>query len=343
MSGAVLVVNAGSTSLKLSIVAPDDDEVPVDSLQVAHGQVVAVGHRLVHGGAHFREPMVIDDDVERRLMSLVALAPLHMHPALDAIRQARAALPDVPHVAAFDTAFHATIPDVAADYALPADIRDQHGIRRYGFHGLSVQWAAQRVPVPRLVVCHLGGGCSVTAVRDGSSIDTTMGFTPLDGVPMATRSGAVDPGVLLYLLRAGMSVDELDRLLEQRSGLLGLSGESGSVKDLETSSSFAADHALKVFEYRVATAIGAAAVALDGLDAIVFTAGIGEHSPRVRANVCARLGTLGVRVDDAANAAAAGHVGDAEVAASDSGVRIVVVHAREGVVIARAARTLVEN
>ncbi len=337
MSGSVLVVNAGSTSLKLSVVSPDDSEAPVDSLRAARGRVVAVGHRVVHGGAHMRDPVVIDDDVERQLFALVPLAPLHMRPALDAIEHARAVLPDVPHVAVFDTAFHATMPDVAADYALPLDIRERYDIRRYGFHGLSVQWAAQRVRVARLVVCHLGGGCSVTAVRDGSSVDTTMGFTPLDGVPMATRSGAVDPGVLLHLLRTGMSVDELEQILDQRSGLLGLSGESGSVKDLEASQSPAAAHALLVFEYRVATAIGAAAVALDGLDAIVFTAGIGENSSRVRANVCRRLGSFGVRVDDAANAAP---TADADIAVPGSSVRVVVVHAREDVVIARAARAI---
>src|SRR5689334_18382689 len=158
-----------------------------------------------------------------------------MRPAVDALRQARAELPSVPHVAVFDTAFHATIPEQAATYALPRRVRDEWGVRRYGFHGLSVEWASEQVRVPRLVVCHLGGGCSVTAVRDGRSIDTTMGFTPIEGVPMATRPGSVDPGALIYLLHHHLDLDELDHMLEHESGLLGLSGLSGDVKELERS------------------------------------------------------------------------------------------------------------
>ena len=242
----------------------------------------------------------------------------------------------MPHVAVFDTAFHATIPPEAATYALPRRLRDL-GIRRYGFHGLSVQWASEQVRVARLVVCHLGGGCSVTAVRDGRSVDTTMGFTPLEGVPMATRPGSVDPGALLYLLRRGLTLDELDRALEHESGLLGLSGLSGDVRELEASDDPAARLALDVFAYRVATAVGAMAAALDGLDALVFTAGIGEHSADVRARVCARLGFLGVDVDPALNERAAP---DAEIAREGSPVRVVVLAAREDVVAARAARAL---
>jgi acetate kinase len=260
---------------------------------------------------------------------------LHNRPAVDAIAEARRALPDVPHVAVFDTAFHSTLPDVAAIYALPADWR--HEIRRYGFHGLSVQWASERVRVPRLVVCHLGGGCSVTAVRDGCSVDTTMGFTPLEGVPMATRPGTVDPGALLYLLRRGVSVEELDEVIERRSGLLALSGTSGDVAKLERSNDSRATLALSLFAYRVATAVGAMAVALDGLDALVFTAGIGEHSARVRAEVCGRLGFLGLQLDSGRNAVARP---DAEVSAAESAVRVIVVGAREELVAARAARAL---
>jgi acetate kinase len=288
----------------------------------------------VHGGG-LHEPTLIDDDVEARLSALVELAPLHNRPAMDAIAEARRAFPGIPHVAVFDTAFHATIPALAATYALPEEWR--HDIRRYGFHGLSVQWASERVRASRLVVCHLGGGCSVSAVRDGRSVDTTMGFTPLEGVPMATRSGSVDPGALLYLLRHGVSVAELDDAIEHRSGLLALSGMSADVAELERARDGAAAFALSVFAYRVAGAVGAMAVSLGGLDALVFTAGIGEHSSRVRGDVCARLRFLGVELDDARNDAAEA---DTEIASADALVRVVVIRAREELVAARAVRAL---
>src|SRR5216117_3006167 len=229
----MLCVNAGSTSLKLSVVEPDDAATAVESLDAVPDGVAAVAHRVVHGGTRFREPVVIDDAVERELEAAVELAPLHNAPALAAIRQARQALPDLPHVAVFDSAFHATIPEEAATYALPAKVREDWGIRRYGFHGLSVQWTSERVREPRLVVCHLGGGCSVTAVRDGRSVDTTMGFTPLEGVPMATRAGSVDPGALLHLLRQGVAgVDDLEHALQRESGLAGLSDHaSGDIRE----------------------------------------------------------------------------------------------------------------
>jgi acetate kinase len=198
---SVLVVNAGSTSLKLSAVREDERSDKVASLDAVPDDIAAVGHRIVHGGASFRGPVIVDDEVERSLAALTELAPLHNAPALAALDQARRVLPDVPHVAVFDTAFHATLTEEASTYALPMRVREELGIRRFGFHGLSVQWAAEHVRVGRLVVCHLGGGCSVTAVKDGRSVDTTMGFTPLEGVPMATRSGSVDPGALLHLLR----------------------------------------------------------------------------------------------------------------------------------------------
>ena len=329
--GSVLVVNAGSTSLKLSLVEADETAAPVPSLAVAPRDVEAVAHRVVHGGDRFREPVVIDDEVEGELAALADLAPLHNGPALTAIESARRALPDVRHVAVFDTAFHATLPREASTYALPRRFRDELGIRRYGFHGLSVQWAVERVPAPRLVVCHLGGGCSVTAVRDGRSVDTTMGFTPLEGVPMATRAGSVDPGALLHLLRTGaVTVDELDRALEHQSGLLGLGG-SEDPRKLEGTL------ALAVYTYRIACAVAAMAVALGGLDALVFTAGVGEGSAYVRAEVCAGLGFLGVELDATKNDGAAP---DADVASPNSAVRVVVVHAREDIVAARAVRRL---
>jgi acetate kinase len=336
---SILVVNAGSTSLKLHLVAEDETVAEVDSLSAAASlPVEAVAHRVVHGGERFREPVLIDDAVDRALAALADLAPLHNGPALAAIDRARTALPAVPHIAVFDTAFHATIPDEAAAYALPSRFRDEWGIRRYGFHGLSVQWAAGQVRVERLVVCHLGGGCSVTAVRGGRSVDTTMGFTPLEGVPMATRAGSVDPGALLHLLRAGaLDVEELDRALEHESGLLGLSGISGSVEELERSDDPRAKVALALYAYRIATAIGAMAAALGGLDALVFTAGVGEHSAAVREQVCFRLGFLGVELDPEANRVA---VPDAVVSKPSGSVRIVVLAAREELVAARAARAL---
>jgi acetate kinase len=337
----VLVVNAGSTSLKLSRVGPDDSAEPVPSLAGAPRAVDAVAHRVVHGGPLFDAPVVIDDAVERELDALVELAPLHNAPALEGLRAARAVFPDVPHVAVFDTTFHATLPARARTYAVPQRWREEWGIRRYGFHGLSVQWAAERVAVQRLVVCHLGGGCSVTAVRDGRSVDTTMGFSPLEGVPMATRSGSIDPEIVLHLLRHGrLSVEEVEEALEGGSGLLGLSGTTARVDELEGSDDPRARLALDVFGYRVAAAVGAMAAALDGLDALVFTAGIGERSARVRADVCERLSFLGVELDLVANEAA---VPDAEVAAAGSRARVTVIRAREELIAARAARDLLRG
>jgi acetate kinase len=331
----ILVVNAGSTSLKLSAVDEDDTAVSVASLVETPADVAAVAHRVVHGGARFVEPVVIDDEVRKELEALSELAPLHNVPALAAIDEARRALPAVPHVAVFDTAFHATIPDEARTYALPRHWREEWGIRRFGFHGLSVAWAAERVRVRRLVVCHLGGGCSVTAVLDGRSVDTTMGFTPLEGVPMATRPGSIDPEIPLYLLRHSLvSADELEHALEHESGLRGLGGSS-RVEELEASDEPTARLALSVFCYRVAGAVAASTAALGGLDALGFTAGIGEGSALVRERVCERLAHLGVELDLDANREARP---DTDVATADSRVRVGVIHAREDVIAARAAR-----
>ena len=240
----------------------------------------------------------IDDDVKAAIRELTPLAPLHNAPALRGDRVgAGRRCPDVPHVAVFDTAFHATMPEEATRYAVPEQWHEW-GVRRYGFHGLSVEWAASQVPVPRLVVCHLGGGSSVTAVLDGRSVETTMGFSPLEGVPMTTRSGSVDPGALVYLLRErGLTVDELDHALEHESGLAALSGTSGDVRELDDDGL-----ALAVYVHRVAAAVAASAASLGGLDAIAFTGGIGEHSaararPRLRAAArsSARIGVHVVR------------------------------------------------
>ncbi|MBX5473977.1 MAG: acetate/propionate family kinase [Thermoleophilia bacterium] len=279
----VLVVNAGSTTLKLYLVR-GDASTPVDAFVRAD----AVGHRIVHGGPRFEEPRLVDEALEHAIEELSALAPLHNRPALAALRRAREALPDVPHVAVFDTAFHRTMPPAASTYAIPGRWREEWGVRRYGFHGISVQWVAQQVRVPRLVVCHLGGGCSVTAVRDGRSVDTTMGFSPLEGVPMATRSGSVDPGALVYLLREGkLTLEELDRALEHESGLAALSG--GGSGDIRSASPLALD----VFVHRVAAAVAAMAAACGGLDALAFTGGIGEHADEVRERIVERVRFLG--------------------------------------------------
>lgn len=280
----------------------------------------------MHGGARFQTPVVIDAEVEGEIADLALIAPLHNTPALKALDQARQALPAAPHVAVFDTAFHATIPDEAAVYAVPARWREEWGIRRFGFHGLSVQWSAERVRAPRLVVCHLGGGCSVTAVRDGRSVDTSMGFSPLEGVPMASRSGSVDPGILLFLLRERfLTLDELDRALEHESGLEALGG-------LDT------ELGLSVYTHRIAAAVAGMASALGGLDALVFTAGVGENVPAVRAEVCRRLEFLGIELDARANESAQP---DAEISTPGSSVRVAVIRAREEVVVARAVRALV--
>ena len=316
LTDRILVVNAGSTSLKLSIVDGEDVSHPIAMLGDS-GDVAGVGHRIVHGGLRFVEPTLLDDDVVAALDELRELAPLHNPPAVDAIRQARQALPQVPHVAVFDTAFHRTIPPVAATYLLPERYRAL-GIQRFGFHGLSVAWVAEQVPVARLVVCHLGGGCSVTAVRDGRSVDTTMGFTPLEGVPMATRPGPVDPGALLYLLRHGVTPAELEQALEHESGLLALGG-TGDVATLIASSDEGAQLALEILAYRVAQAVAAMATSLDGLDALAFTGGIGENAEPVRAAICERLRFLGVGVR----------------------VPVHVIAAREDAVVARAVRAAI--
>jgi acetate kinase len=337
----ILVVNAGSTSLKLSIVDETGTSRSIDSFEQAATEVDAVAHRVVHGGTRFREPVLIDVGVTAALDALAELAPLHNRRGVAAINEAMSALPHLPQVAVFDTAFHRTMPDEASTYALPARWRNDWDIRRFGFHGLSVQWAAEQVRVPRLVVCHLGGGCSVTAVRDGRSVDTTMGYSPLEGVPMATRSGSIDAEIVLHLLRTKkLDVSEIEHALESESGLLGLSGETDRVEELERSHLPGAALALRVFAHRVASSIAAMATSLDGLDALVFTAGIGEGSASVRRDVCARLRFLGIELDADANANARP---DSDINAPNAAVRVVVLHAREDVIAARAARELMLN
>jgi acetate kinase len=346
----VLVVNAGSTSLKLHVVDAGEGVQEVAHLRAADaGAVRAVAHRVVHGGLAFSQAAVIDSAVLERIRALEPLAPLHNAPALDGIEAAIEAFPSVPQVAVFDTAFHSGMPEPAATYAVPDDWRERWGVRRYGFHGLSVSWCAERVPALvgadpgrlRLVVCHLGGGCSITAVRDGRSVDTSMGFSPLEGVPMATRSGSLDPGALLYLQREhGLGLDDLERVLNQESGLAALAGVSGGVLGAERAAAAGdgrARLALDVLSHRVAGTVAAMAMAAGGLDALAFTAGAGERSAGLRRSVCNRLGFLGVRLDESRNESA---LPDADVSEPRSPVRVVVVRAREELVAARAAREL---
>jgi acetate kinase len=348
----VLVVTAGSSSLKLRLLGADDallgsrDLEPGDDLEAALaglGDADASGHRVVHGGARFVDPVVIDDAVVAALDELTALAPLHQPPALAAIAAARRAAPQLPAVACFDTAFHAGLPDAAATYALPEAWRERWPLRRYGFHGLSHAWAARRAAellggARRIVTCHLGAGASLAAVLDGRSVDTTMGFTPLEGLVMATRAGDVDPGLLMWLLaETDLSQAEVAAALVRDSGLQGLAGTS----DLRAVLAAAADGApaavlaLDVYVHRLRAGIAAMAAALCGLDALVFTGRVGERAPEVRSRAAAGLGFLGVGLDDAVNAATAG---DGEIGAPGAPVRTLVVESREDLEIARAVR-----
>jgi acetate kinase len=346
----VLVVNAGSTGLKLHVVTENEESRPVQLIEaVDPGRLGAVAHRVVHGGPRLREPVLLDAAVRERIFATEPLAPLHNRPALAAIDRTRAALPGVPEVAVFDTGFHATIPAEASTYALPRDWRERWGVRRYGFHGLSVAWSAERVPELlgrsamglRLVVCHLGGGSSVSAVRDGCSVGCTMGFSPLEGVPMATRSGSVDPGALVYLTReGGLDSKALEEALNFDSGLKGLAGGSGDMREIERAAAGGdadAELAIEVFAHAVAAAVAAMAAAAEGLDALAFTAGIGEGSAVVRERICRRLAFLGVELEVGRNAEAKP---DCEIATDASAVRILVVRSREELVAARTARAL---
>lgn len=361
MTARVLVVNTGSSSVKLRVLDGDDRLVAgtdlgpfagdgaTDELAAAlraAGPVDVVGHRVVHGGDRFRAGVVVDDAVEAELEGLSPLAPLHNPPALAALRVARRAVP-VPQVACFDTAFHATLPPEAATYAVPEAWRVRWGVRRYGFHGLSHAWAARRAadllgrPAAglRLVTCHLGAGASLCAVAGGRSVDTTMGFTPLEGLVMATRSGSVDPGALLWVQRrAGLGPTEVEAALDGASGLLGLSGVSGSVRDVRA----AADGghgpsalALGVYLHRLCGSVAAMAAAAGGLDGLVFTGGVGEHDAGLRADVADRLAWLGVAVDADRNRAASG---DAVVSPAGRLPAVCVVAAREDLEIAAEAR-----
>jgi acetate kinase len=357
----VLVLNAGSSSLKHALADPLTGRLESagtqrwrhDASKARHaeavravldaleGTVEAVGHRVVHGGRRFTGPARVDQAVLAAIEALTPLAPLHNPIAVAGIRAAMEALPEVPQVASFDTAFHHTLGAAARTLPLPERWRARFGLRRYGFHGLNVRWCAQRAPElvgadasRRLVICHLGSGCSVTAVCDGRSVDTTMGFTPMDGVPMATRPGALDPGAVVHLLRQGVGLEELERGLEHESGVAGLaSGRSEMAEVVRAAASGEADAALalEVFVRGVASGAAAMATALGGLDCLVFTGGIGEHAPVIRGAVAERLAHLGVALR--ARDELAGRDGD--VGAERAPVRVLVIAAGEERIIGR--------
>lgn len=394
----ILVINCGSSSLKSSIVDHEtgaklasgrverigeaepryrldgggDRPCEADDHEAALGVVLpqmlerladgtsidAVGHRVVHGGEKFVHPTIITDEVEATIEELIPLAPLHNPPNLAGIRAARKQLPDVDHVAVFDTAFHSTLPSRAQSYALPHELAEKHGIRRYGFHGISHPFVARRAATfmdadlrdLRIITCHLGNGCSACAVEYGRSAETSMGMTPLEGLVMGTRVGDVDPGVLVELMRReDWNVDELDRVLNRESGLAGLSGVGNDMRDIEKRAAEGDEHcrhAIQVFAHRVRKYIGAYAAAMGGVDAIVFTAGIGENSSVVRHRVAQRLDFLGAVLDEDLNRDADVDDSDpvAEISTRNSRTRLLVVRTDEQAAIATdAAREVLEQ
>ena len=334
----VLVINSGSSSLKYQVRDTDTNEVAASGLidrigegtggPADHGEAMnqvaaalegelaqkpldAVGHRVVHGGERFSEPVLINNEITRAIERLNPLAPLHNPANVLGIRAITAKWPTMPQVAVFDTAFHRTLPEHAWRYAVPDELYRQYGIRRYGFHGTSHQFvtgrAAELLDIPveefNAVVAHLGNGVSLTAIQGGASVDTSMGFTPLEGLVMGTRSGDVDPSILVYLQRQGLSADEIDTMLNKDSGLKALAGNNDmrAIVEAAAAGDARARVALDVTSYRLAKYIGGYHVAVGGAQALVFTAGIGENSADFRALVASRLGALGVKLDDAAN------------------------------------------
>jgi acetate kinase len=382
----VLVINSGSSSLKYDVfgVGPagsaareanrilsgiverigGDSGVPdhrtalqtalrsVDAQGVALDDLVAVGHRVVHGGDRFTAPTIVDDAVQDGIEDLSPLAPLHNPAAVAGLRVLRAAYPAVPQVAVFDTAFHATVPPEAYTYAVPPELAERHGVRRWGFHGVSVQYVSRRAAAHlgrapesvRLVVCHIGNGVSVTAVTDGRSVDTSMGMTPLEGLVMGTRSGDIDPSVVTHLQRhAGMTGDDVDTLLTRGSGLLGLCGDSDvrTVRQRARAGDESARRALDVYAHRLRRYVGAFLAVVPDAHAVVFTAGVGENDADLRADVIDPLGHLGLRLDPEANRVAVGPTGPLRVDDGSGPCAVLVVPTDESLEICREALELV--
>ena len=393
MTGDILTLNAGSSSLKFAIFeaeqpdarprisgkisgiggapvfsAKDEAGIALTSTQLAklnpassHEDLIAlllnwlerhlggrsltmVGHRVVHGGRHFSQPVRLDDNVLRQLDELVPLAPLHQPHNLAAIRAVAKWLPDLPQIACFDTGFHRTQDPLATLFALPRALSDE-GVIRYGFHGLSYEYIAGVLPdhigakaEGRVIVAHLGNGASMCAMQNRRSVATSMGFTALDGLMMGRRCGALDPGVVLYLLQSkGMDATQIEALLYQQSGLLGVSGISNDMRVLEDSDAQSARDAIELYVYRAASTLAGLVPAIGGLDALVFTAGIGENSAHVRRAICDRLQWLGIGVDEAANDA-----NEIRISSADSAIDVLVLPTDEEAVIATACRTLME-
>ena len=384
MSDAILILNAGSSSLKFSVFAVEDSlrlalrghvdtQASASAMRVQdesgalvderawgwpepthpdgiamviervrelrpHVRLIGAGHRVVHGGAGLSGPVRIDEAAIRQMESLVALAPLHQERNIEVIRAVMKLAPEVPQVACFDTAFHQTQPHVAQRLAIPRRFEDQ-GIRRYGFHGLSYEYIASVLPSVdaraasgRTIVAHLGNGASLCAMREGRSVATTMGFTALDGLVMGTRCGSIDPGVILHLQRQrGFSVEEVERMLYAESGLLGVSGISGDMRTLLESEDPRAREAVELFVYRAAREIGSLAAALGGVDAVVFTGGMGEHAAPIRAAICGASAWLGIELDEVANAKGGPRISSG---AGDSGVCAWVIPTNEEKMIA---------
>ncbi|SDF00743.1 acetate kinase [Blastococcus aurantiacus] len=354
IGGAVLAINPGSRSLKAAVhdtggtrlldlhVARPVDEFAAavhelaDRVRSQDIELVAVVHRVVHGGPEHTRPELVDDDLVASLRALVPFAPLHLPGDIDAIVAARGQWPELRHVACFDTAFHATLPDAARRLPLPDDVAAL-GVQRYGFHGLNLQHVVESVPsLGRAVVAHLGGGCSVTAIADGRSVATSMSFSPTGGIPSATRTGDLDPDALLFLADRGWSTAELRDLVNRRSGLAGISGGLADVQEITTRAD-AGDRAcrlaLEVFTLAIATEVAGSTAALGGLDTLVFTGGVGEHSSTVRSAVTGRLAHLGVAIDPAARA-------PGDVSAGAAPVRTLVVPADEEIVMDGQTRRL---
>ena len=360
----VLVVNVGSSSLKLRFLGAHDEilfsheqshrgDIDPDQMWTAIGgfadQIEAVGHRVVHGGRRFMSAVLVDSIVQRELRALTDLAPLHQAACLSGIEALRSLLPDIPSVACFDTSFHTTMPAAATTYAVPVEWRERYGVRRYGFHGLSHAYTSRHAarldgrPLSRLrtVTCHLGAGASLAAVQHGVSVDTTMGFTPLDGLVMATRSGSIDPGLVAWLVRhTNMTVDDVSKALEHDSGLLALAG-SPDMAVIEAAASKGDGRsllAIDVFVHRLRAGIASMASAMSGLDVLAFTGGVGENSPTIRSQTVGGLGFLGVEIDEMANTTLEP---DADLSAPGSAVRTLVVKAREDIQIATEVREVI--
>ena len=356
------MVNAGSSSLKLRLLDSDDtvlhtadvpadaegfDEALIGTLLRARPAPDVSGHRIVHGGTRFDGPVVIEADVRAELQALTALAPLHQPKSLAALDAVSAQLPGVPAVASFDTAFHSTIPAAAATYAVPLEWRESYGIRRYGFHGLSCAFlideleriAGRPAAHGRVILAHLGGGSSITAVSEGKSIDTSMGITPAGGLPMASRSGDLDPGLVWYLARTEqLSAKQFNHMVNHESGMLGVSETSGDMRVLLAAQrdDVRAAEAVALFCYHARKTVCAMAGALEGADTLVFSGGIGEHAAEVRARICDGLGFLGIRLDAQRNGAHA-----AVISADDSAVTVRVIHTDEQRMIVSQVRQVI--